>query len=93
MGQCIRDTLYVERERECVKEHSYYMKFPNNTYGAIPGKHDDRVMSRSIGVYVSRFEWDRFPVKRMKTVEERRKLMESIRTRSSGAEAILKHTN
>jgi hypothetical protein len=91
MGQCIRDTLYIERERECTKEHSYYMKFPNNTYGAIPGKHDDRVMSRSIGVYVSRFEWDRYPVKRSRTAAERKKLIDNIRTKSSGAEVILKH--
>lgn len=89
MGQCIRDVLYIERNVEAVKEFSYYMKFPNGKYGAIPGKHDDRVMSRSIGLYVSRFEWDRYPVKLMPTAEERLKNMQRMRNVSTGIECIV----
>jgi hypothetical protein len=89
MGQCIRDKLYIEREKEAVRECSWYMKFPNNTYGAIPGKHDDRVMSRAIGLYVSWREWDRYPVKKRLSDRERRGQLDRMRRASTGAEAIL----
>lgn len=89
MGQCIRDKLYIEREKEAVKELSWYMKFPNNTYGAIPGKHDDRVMSRAIGLWVSWDEWKRYPVKRTMSAADRRRQMRRIQQASVGAEAVL----
>lgn len=91
MGQCVRDKLWIEREEGMIKELSYYMKFPNGKYGALPGKHDDRVMSRAIGLYVSRFEWDRFPVKVMPTNEERLDALRRLNRVSTGAEAILQH--
>jgi hypothetical protein len=89
MGTCIRDGLYLERARETMQECTYFMKFPNGKYGAIPGKHDDCVMSRGIGLWVSRFEWDRFPVKRLPTKEERMKQIEAIRRGGRHAEVIL----
>ena len=70
LGTCLRDGLWVERSRETLNEMTYYMKFPNGKYGAIAGKHDDRVMSRAIGLWVSRFDWDRYPVRRRKSKEE-----------------------
>ncbi len=82
LGQCIRDVLWVEREKEMLNECTYYMKFPNGRYGAIPGKHDDRVMSRAIGLYVSRFEWDRFPVKEMLRKQR-------LRNKASGTEVLM----
>ena len=89
MGQCIRDVLYIERERECLNECCVYMKFPNGKYGAQAGKHDDRVMSRAIGLYVSRFEWDRYPVKIALTAEERLKQLQSLRKKGMGLERII----
>jgi hypothetical protein len=89
MGTCIRDGLYLEREREALKECTYFMKFPNGKYGAIPGKHDDRVMSRGIGLWVSRMEWDRFPVKRKKTPEERLKQIQQMRENAQSIEMIM----
>lgn len=89
MGQCIRDVLYIERERECLNECMVYMKFPNGKYGAQTGKHDDRVMSRAIGLYVSRFEWDRYPVKAAPTAEERLKQMQRLREKTGGMERII----
>ena len=89
MGQCIRDTLYIERNVEAAKECSYYMKFPNNKYGAIPGKHDDRVMSRAIGLYVSRFEWHRYPCRRRATHKERLERMARVQAATTGIEKIL----
>jgi hypothetical protein len=91
MGQCIRDVLYVERERECLNECAVYMKYPNGKYGAQAGKHDDRVMSRAIGLYVSRFEWDRYPVRLAPTPEEQLKQMQSLRMKSTGLERLINH--
>jgi hypothetical protein len=91
MDQCIRDRLYIERNNECCREMSYYMKFPNGKYGAIPGKHDDRVMSRAIGLYVSRIEWDRYPVRLRKSREERMSILRGLNMHSSGAEVVLQH--
>lgn len=89
MGQCIRDVLFIERNTEALKEYSYYMKFPNNKYGAIPGKHDDRVMSRAIGLYVSRFDWDRFPVKIREKSKEHQRRMRAFTRRQEGIERII----
>lgn len=89
LGQCIRDMLWIEREKEMLNECTYYMKFPNGKYGAIPGKHDDRVMSRAIGLYVSRFEWDRYSVKRKLTYEELTARKARLRKMSGGAEKIM----
>ena len=50
----IRDRKYLEREPEALNEYSYFMQFPNGKYGNVPGKHDDRVMSRGIGLIVEK---------------------------------------
>lgn len=89
MGQCVRDVLWIEREKGMLDELSYYMKFPNGKYGAIPGKHDDRVMSRAIGLWVSRFEWDRYPVKLMPTEQEIMNRKRQMQMRSSGIEKLV----
>jgi hypothetical protein len=89
MGQCIRDGLYLERSREALQECTYFMKYPNGKYGAIPGKHDDCVMSRAIGLYVSRWEWDRFPVRRKPSQEERMRRRKAMQKSQQGAEMIL----
>jgi len=48
----IREQKYMEREEETLNEYSYFMLYPNGEYGNTPGKHDDRVMARAIGIYV-----------------------------------------
>lgn len=50
----IRQEGYMEREDEALNEYSYYMQYPNGEYGNVPGKHDDRVMARAIGLWVDR---------------------------------------
>ena len=50
----IRDRKYLEREPEALNEYSYYMQYPNGKYGNVPGKHDDRVMSRGIALLVEK---------------------------------------
>ena len=88
MGQCVRDVLWIEREKGMLDELSWYMKYPNGKYGAIPGKHDDRVMSRAIGLYVSRFEWDRYPVKKMPNPTEVQERKRRMQMHSNGIEQL-----
>lgn len=48
----IREGLYVERESECLDEFLCYEKKSNGSLGAISGRHDDRLMTRAIGLFV-----------------------------------------
>lgn len=48
----IRQKLYVEREHECLNEYLTYAETDNNSFEALPGYHDDRLMTRAIGLHV-----------------------------------------
>lgn len=57
LASVIRDRKYMEREEDTLKEYSYFMQYPNGSsvqYGNAPGKHDDRVLARAIGLYVEK---------------------------------------
>lgn len=51
--RAVREGLYIERDRECLDEMLRYERRPNGSYGAIPGAHDDLLMTRAIGLHVS----------------------------------------
>ena len=48
----IRDRLYIERDRRCLDEYYTYQRKANGAYEAIPGKHDDLLMTRAIGLWI-----------------------------------------
>lgn len=48
----VRECLYIERVEGCLHEYSVYEKKANGAYGAISGEHDDRLMTRAIGMYI-----------------------------------------
>lgn len=48
----IREGLYAERDERCLDECLCYEQRPNGSYGAIPGRHDDLLMTRAIGLYI-----------------------------------------
>ncbi len=52
LAAAVRMRKYLEREEETLNEYSYFMQYPNGKYGNVPGKHDDRVLARGIGLYV-----------------------------------------
>lgn len=54
----IREHGYVERDERVLDELLQYEYKPNGGTGAMDGYHDDMVMSRAIGLYVSEFEMD-----------------------------------
>lgn len=52
MVACFRDESYIERSEAALAECATYEKKPNGSFGATQGHHDDRVMTRAIGLYV-----------------------------------------
>lgn len=54
--RAIRERLYVERCEACLDEYLTYERRPNGSYGALPSTHDDMLMTRAIGLHISRHE-------------------------------------
>lgn len=70
----IREGLYVERDERCLNEYITYERKQNGAYGAIIGKHDDLLMTRAIGLYISSNtkEMPLPKIIQVKTAEQRR---------------------
>lgn len=49
----IDDRLYTEREEEALHEYAVYQRTEKGTMEAAEGHHDDRLMARAIGLYIS----------------------------------------
>ncbi len=56
--KCVREHLYTERDSRALDELLVYEKKQNGSYGAILGKHDDKVMTRAIGMHVCLYEME-----------------------------------
>lgn len=54
----VREGLYVERDKRCLDEYLVYERRPNGSYGAIPGAHDDLLMTRAIGLHIAYYEME-----------------------------------
>ena len=54
----IREQNYVERDQRCLDEYITYERKQNGAFGAIDGKHDDLLMTRAIGLWISSKEMD-----------------------------------
>ena len=65
----IRERLYIEREEACLDEYLTYVETENNVFEAMEGYHDDRLMTRAIGMQVCYHEME-LPriVKRVKNI-------------------------
>ncbi len=50
--KCVREKSWVERCSEAIDELLCYEKKQNGSFGAIVGKHDDRLMVRAIGLFI-----------------------------------------
>lgn len=59
LKRIIPERLYLERDERCLDEYLTYEQKQNGAYGAIPGKHDDLLMSRAIGLWVCFHEMPR----------------------------------
>ena len=49
----VRDGSYIERCSEACDELVTYEQLPSGAYAAMPGHHDDMLMTRAIGLYVA----------------------------------------
>lgn len=54
----IRERMYIEREEACLDEYLTYVETENNVFEAMEGYHDDRVMTRAIGLQICFHEMD-----------------------------------
>lgn len=54
----IREGLYVERDEDCLDEYLTYEQRANGSYGALPGRHDDMLMTRAIGLHICFLEME-----------------------------------
>ena len=54
----IREHLYIEREEACLDEYLTYVETENNAFEAMEGYHDDRLMTRAIGMQVCYHEME-----------------------------------
>lgn len=54
----LRDNLYTERCEACLDEYATYMETDKGTFEAREGYHDDRLMTRAIGMWISLFEME-----------------------------------
>jgi hypothetical protein len=54
----IRERLYIEREAACLDEYLTYVETENNVFEAMEGYHDDRLMTRAIGMQVCYHEME-----------------------------------
>lgn len=56
--KCVRDCMYIERDKQVLDEYLNYERKPNGAFGAIVGYHDDLLMTRAIGLHVCFYEMD-----------------------------------
>lgn len=54
----IRERLYIEREAACLDEYLTYIEKENNSFEAMEGYHDDRLMTRAIGMQICYHEME-----------------------------------
>ena len=58
LKQVIREHLYVEREEEALNEYLTYIETDKGGFEAMEGYHDDRLMTRAIGMQICFHEMD-----------------------------------
>lgn len=54
----IRERLYIEREAACLDEYLTYIETDKGGFEAMEGYHDDRLMTRAIGLQICYHEMD-----------------------------------
>ena len=50
--------MYIEREGDCLDEYITYVEKENNSFEAMEGYHDDRLMTREIGMQICYHEME-----------------------------------
>ena len=78
----VREHLYVEREEECLDEYLTYVENEKGGFEAMEGYHDDRLMTRAIGMQICYHEMElpRIIKRPRQTTTKRRKKTVSAAT-------------
>lgn len=58
LQKVIREHLYTERDSRCLHQYLVFERKPNGSTGAVPGDHDDLLMTRAIGLHIAFREMD-----------------------------------
>lgn len=70
---CVRDQSYIERNMDAIGEYAVYEKKENHcSFGAADGYHDDRVMTRAIGLHICFNEMDLPAIVKPKPKQEKK---------------------
>lgn len=72
----LRENMYIETCSEAVDEHDTLEVKPNGSLGAIDGKHDDRHITRAIGIWAA-YNPDILNAPRKKEKNPRKKILKS----------------
>lgn len=76
--KAVRENLYIERDERCLEEFLCYERKQNGSYGAIIGKHDDLLMTRAIGMYISeKMDLPQVVTKSKKQLQHRKAISEA----------------
>lgn len=54
----VRDNMYTERDEGVLYEYNCYERKQNGSYAATTGNHDDKLMTRAIGLHICFYEMD-----------------------------------
>ena len=52
LNAALRDNELIERDNDACNEYSTYVYYPNGTQGALPGNHDDLLITRAMALAV-----------------------------------------
>ena len=74
LNECLRDELYVERDKRSLDEMYYYELKEDGSYGATDGKKDDLVMTSAGGLWL-RFKYMSKPVRIIEQPRTTRKVV------------------
>ncbi len=58
LKEVVREQLYIEREAACLDEYITYTMNEDGVFEAMEGYHDDRLMTRAIGMQICFYEMD-----------------------------------
>jgi hypothetical protein len=78
--KALREDLYIENSTECCDEHDTLEVKENGSIGAVDGCHDDRHITRAIGIWAS---YQYLPVPKIIDRRERKPQSRAIQNESS----------
>ena len=73
----LRENMYIETCAEACDEHDFMEVKSNGSLGAVDGQHDDRHITRAIGIWVC-YDYLNAPRRAKETTISRQKIVKTI---------------